>query len=192
MSFARFHQLLLILSTLAFSWLAMQIVHELGHVCAAHLTGATVDRVILHPLAFSRTDVSHDHHPLIVTGSGPLFGIALPLAAFALARLLRLPGWYILRFFAGFCLIANGVYLSLGAFDRVGDAGDLLRYGIPIWALWLFGLLTIPPGFYLWHRLGPHFGLGPSPARISPRIAWLLLALMVGVVLTECLLTPFP
>ena len=183
----RFHQTLLITSTLALSWLGMQIVHEAGHISAAHLTGGRVERVILHPLAFSRTDVPLNPHPLIVTWSGPIFGIALPLAAFAIARAVRLPGWYILRFFAGFCLIANGLYIGIGSFDRAGDAGDLLRHGAPIWQLWLFGLLSAPPGLFLWHRLGPHFGLSPTPAKVSPRVCWLTAGALIAILAAELL-----
>lgn len=191
----RLAQIVLIISTLALSWLLMQAVHELGHVCGAWLTGGQVERVVLHPLAFSRTDVAPNPHPLIVTWSGPIIGVALPLAAFTLARGLRLPGWYIVRFIAGFCLIANGAYLGVGAFDRAGDAGDLLRHGAPIWTLWLFGLLTVPPGFYLWHRLGPHFALASrsaaGPASVHTLTAWLTLAALVVIVLVELLLGGF-
>lgn len=188
MASAKLHLAVLLFSTLALSWLLMQAVHELGHVGAAHLTGGHVEQVILHPLAFSRTDVSPNPHPLLVTWSGPLLGSALPLIAFAIARAVRLPGWPSLRFFAGFCLIANGAYLGIGSFDRAGDAGDLLRYGAPLWQLWLFGLLTAPTGLFLWHRLGPHFGLGPTPSRVSPLMAWLTFALLTATILAELLL----
>jgi hypothetical protein len=35
----RVHQIVLIVSTLVFSWLGMMAVHEAGHVLAAWLTG---------------------------------------------------------------------------------------------------------------------------------------------------------
>jgi hypothetical protein len=59
----RSYQFLLCTSTVAFSWLAMQAVHELGHIFHAWLSGGTVTAVILHPLEISRTDVSPDPHP---------------------------------------------------------------------------------------------------------------------------------
>ena len=46
----RFFQILLISSTLAFSWLGMMAVHELGHVTHLALSGGTVEKVVLHPL----------------------------------------------------------------------------------------------------------------------------------------------
>ena len=59
----------------------------------------------------------------------------------------------LVQFFAGSCLVANGAYIGAGSFRRIGDAGDLLRQGSPIWSLWLFGIITIPLGLYLWNGL---------------------------------------
>jgi hypothetical protein len=178
----RLHQAVLIGSTLGLCWLAMMGVHELGHVIGALLTGGEVARVVLHPLTISRTDLAHNPHPLVVTWAGPVLGVLLPVVAWLPAQHFRVSGWYLLRFFAGFCLIANGAYLGVGSFDRVGDAGDLLRHGAPVWQLWAFGLLTVPPGFFLWHRLGPHFGLGDAHGKVSVRAAYLCLgALLVFV-----------
>ena len=54
----RLHQLVLIGSTLLGSWLGMQAVHESGHVIGAWMTGGRVERVVLHPLTISRTDLA--------------------------------------------------------------------------------------------------------------------------------------
>ena len=51
---------------------------EAGHVVVAWLCGETVSRVVLHPLAISRTDVTHDRHPILVTLGGPLLGSLIP------------------------------------------------------------------------------------------------------------------
>lgn len=163
----RVHQIIFIASTLTMSWLAMMGVHETGHVLGAWLTGGCVAGVVLHPLTISRTDLSINPHPLYVVWAGPLFGVSAPVLAWIVAQVARIPSWYLLRFFAGFCLIANGAYLGVGSFDSVGDAGDLLRHGAPIWQLWLFGALCVPAGFSLWHRLGRHFGLGEMQGRVS-------------------------
>jgi hypothetical protein len=137
----RLNQAVLILSALALSWFAMMAVHESGHVLGAWLTGGSVATVVLHPLTISRTDLATNPQPLPVVWAGPIFGVAAPLIAWGTAHLVRVPFWYLLRFFAGFCLIANGSYLGVGSFDHVGDAGDLLRHGGAIWQLWLFGRL---------------------------------------------------
>src|SRR4051812_8876543 len=78
-SMKRFHQFLLIGSFVPLCWLAMMATHELGHVLAAWLTGGTATKVVLHPLAISRTDVWPNPEPLVVVWSGPLVGVLLPL-----------------------------------------------------------------------------------------------------------------
>jgi hypothetical protein len=179
----RVHQAILIGSILPLSWFAMMAVHETGHVLGAWLSGGTIARVVLHPLTISRTDLSANPHPLFVVWTGPLFGIAAPLIVWLVMQARRMPGWYLLRFFAGFCLIANGAYLGIGSFDRVGDAGDLLRHRAAEWQLWLFGLICVPAGFFLWHRLGPHFGLGESQGQVSIPAAYGCLGVLIVMVM---------
>jgi hypothetical protein len=127
------------------SWLGMQIVHECGHAVGAWLTDGRVVRVVLHPLAISRTDVNPNPVPAVVVWLGPIAGCCLPIltaclltqlhrcnAMHATAKLWQRAnsmGW----FFAGFCLIANGAYLVFGTLDRVGDCGEMLRTGTPAW-----------------------------------------------------------
>jgi hypothetical protein len=159
-------RLLLIALTLTCSWLAMQWVHEAGHVLGALATGGEVQRVVLHPLSISRTDLGANPRPLIVTWAGPLFGVLAPLTAWAISSTLRLPSAYLFRFFAGFCCVANGLYIGLGSFGHVGDCGDLLKHGAAAWQLWLFGVVSTTAGFVVWNRLGPRFGLGPAGERI--------------------------
>jgi hypothetical protein len=181
----RFHQCLLIFSFVGFSWLAMMAVHELGHVVGAALTGATVDRVVLHPLAISRTDVSNNQHPLVVVWAGPAVGVLLPLAALGLSTLAKLPGKYLVRFFAGFCLVANGAYIGCGTIEGIGDAGEMLRHGSRLWELWIFGATTVLLGFVLWNRLGSHFGLGPANGNVNRPAAYLSATLLALTVLAE-------
>jgi hypothetical protein len=180
---------MLIASTVIGSWLLMQAVHESGHALAGWLTGGRVTRVVLHPLTISRTDLDFNPHPLIVVWAGPIVGVLLPVAAWALAAWLRMPGAFVMRFFAGFCLIANGAYIAVGSFDGIGDSGEMLRLDSPIWLLWLFGAVTIPPGLWLWHRQGAHFGLGTAAGRVSRPIAYVMLAGCVGLVILEVVLT---
>jgi hypothetical protein len=181
----RFLQILLIVTFIAFSWLAMQAVHEGGHVLLACATGGEVIKVALHPLIFSRTDLGRNPHPLAVVWGGPLVGAALPLVLVALAAVGRLPGVYLFRFFAGFCLVVNGVYIGAGWLIADGaDPWVMRENGSPNWLLALFGLLAIPLGLCLWHRQGPHFGLGEAKGTVSPRAALtsaaLFLALTAG------------
>jgi hypothetical protein len=176
----RFFQALLIGSLLAFSWLGMMAVHELGHVLHARLSGGTVVQVILHPAAISRTDVSPNPSPLFVAWGGAIWGCLLPLSAWAVTRSLTPRLTYLFAFFAGFCLIANGAYLGGGAFTHAGDAGDLLRHGAPLWQLLLFAVFTVPAGLYLWNGLGRAFGLGPSPQPVDRPVAiWVTIAALL-------------
>ena len=185
----RLHQSILIVSVLLGSWLGMQAVHESGHVLGAYLTGGRVAKVVLHPLTISRTELSDNPRPLLVVWAGPVLGVLLPLTLWGIATCLRLPGAFVLRFFAGFCLIANGAYIAGGSFDRIGDCGEMLRHGSAPWHLWLFGAATVPAGFWLWHRQGAHFGLGNAGAQVSAGVAYsslvvcmvlLAVAFMVG------------
>jgi hypothetical protein len=181
--------MLLIASTLLGSWLGMQAVHESGHVIAAWLTGGRVTDVVLHPLTISRTDLAENPRPLAVAWAGPLAGVAAPLLIWLAAAGWRIPGGFVLRFFAGFCLIANGAYVAAGALAGIGDAAEMLRHGSPSWCLWLFGVLAVPAGLRLWHRQGRHFGWGADPDGVSPAVAFgvgiacalfLILGLLVG------------
>lgn len=186
----RFHQCLFIVSFLTLNWLGMMAVHELGHAFGALITGGTVRRVVLHPLAISRTDVSPNPYPAIVVWLGPIIGCLLPVSA-TMAMPRRALFWRsALRFFTGFCLVANGAYIAIGSFDRVGDCGEMLNTGTPHWVLLLFGLIAIPTGLLMWHKPG---SLGPfirDASIVTARMAYLtftvlLLALAATVTLSS-------
>lgn len=185
----RFHQVLLIATFLPLCWLAMQAVHEFGHVLGAWLSGGQVSQVVLHPLAISRTDVSPNPHPLLVVWAGPLVGVLLPLLMYVASKLARWPTTPFARFFAGFCLIANGAYIGLGSFGRIGDAGEMLTKGSPAWWLWLFGIVTMPLGLWLWNDLGKHFGLAEAHGVVDRRAAYASASLLIAMIVVECALS---
>jgi hypothetical protein len=180
----RQHQIVLIGSTLAFSWLAMQAVHELGHVVGLMLSGGEVAQVILHPAKISQTRLADNPHPQFVAWMGPVVGTLLPAVLMLVARIADWRGCYVLQFFAGFCLVANGAYLAFGSIGGIGDAGDLVRHGAAPTLLWMFGLVTIPTGLWLWNGLGSHFGLRNS-GRVDPLVTYLMLTLAVVLVVLE-------
>lgn len=185
----RIDQILLIGSFLGFSWLAMQAIHELGHVLGAVMTGGTVTKVVLHPCTISRTDVHPNPHALVEVWAGCLIGVLLPCGAYLLARVLRSPGLFLFRFFAGFCLIANGVYIGAAWLaDGGADAGDLLRLGATHWQLVLFGLVTVPLGFFLWNGLGTKFGLGTAHGSVSRTAAVISASLFLILATVEILI----
>lgn len=140
---------------------------------------------VWHPLTISRTEVQGSAQPLTVIWAGPVVGCGLPLLAWWIAAAAKWFAAFLLRFFAGFCLLANGVYLAAGSFDGVGDCGDLLRHGAPIWTLWLFGLITIPPGLYLWHEQGRDFGFGAKGKVVSRGVCHGIVALAAMTIVGE-------
>jgi hypothetical protein len=141
-------------------WLGMMVVHESGHVLHACLSGGRVQRVILPLLGFSRTDVFPDPDPVFVTWGGPLWGCIWPLVICGSLIVAKRRPPLTLQFFTGFCLIANGAYLGLGWCLHAGDARDLIMLGTSKYALIAFGIVTVPIGLFIWHRLG------------SPRAMW--------------------
>ena len=186
----RMNQVILIASFIPFCWLAFMAVHELGHVIAGLITGGSISKVVVHPLAISRTDVSPNPQPLVTVWAGPVFGGFLPTAIWVSLRKLKLPGDYLARFFAGFSMIANGAYIGIGSFEKIGDAGDMINHGSPIWLLWLFGVITVPIGFLIWHRLGPKFGLGESGGKVDEWAAYASLGLFTVLFVVTFLLSP--
>lgn len=167
----------------------MMAVHELGHVVGALATGGSIDRVVLHLLRISRTDVNPNPHPGVVVWLGPLAGSVLPMAAFFLPPKRAVVPRALLRFFAGFCLIANGAYIAVGTLFRVGDCNEMLRTGTPPWIMLAFGAVTIPLGLYLWHGLGSFARFLKDPSLANPRVAYFLLGVLIVVLFV---LTRFP
>ena len=181
----RAHQIVLIVSTFTISWLGMMVVHEAGHVLGAWTSGGVVSRVNLPLFGFSSTELYDNTHPLWEVWAGPVFGAVAPLLAWVVTYYFKASFSYLLRFFAGFCLLANGAYLGAGSFDRIADAGNLLELGTPVWQLWLFGAVCMPAGFVMWHRLGPGFGLSGTAGKVNIRHAYILLGLLIVLVFIE-------
>ncbi len=186
----RFHQVVFIVSLLALSWFAMMAVHEFGHVIGALTSGGVVERVVLYPLTISRTDVSPNPNPSIVVWLGPILGCVIPVcvwgavpSSFKIAR-------HLARFFAGFCLLANGAYIAIGSMDQVGDCAVMLQHGSPLWTLVLFGAVTIPLGFVLWHRLGSLRPFLADPSLVDPKVAYVLLSALVVMLALEFTISP--
>jgi len=163
----------------------MQVVHESGHVMGAWATGGHVQKIVLRPLVFSRTDLTRNPHPLFVVWAGPIVGCLLPLTAFAIANAAKFPGLSLFRFFAGFCLMANGVYIAAGSLLSGADPGDMMRDGSPQWLLILFGLITVPAGLFMWHGQGIYFGLAGSHGKVNLAATITSLVLLISLIVLE-------
>jgi hypothetical protein len=182
----RIPQIILIGTFIPLCWLAMQVVHELGHVLLGWATKGEVTKVALHPLIVSRTDLAENPHPLAVVWGGPTFGFAASLGGVRTGFTQPNPRVYLFRFFAGFCLVANGVYIGTGwLFANGADPGVMIEHGSPKWLLVVFGLLTFPTGLYLWHRQGHHFGLAEANGKVSNWASAISAALLVVLVVFE-------
>src|ERR1044071_1688529 len=164
----------------------MMVVHEFGHVLFAWMSGGHVARVVLSPLEFSRTDMQRNPHPLFVAWGGALVGSILPLLLSLIWRRLRWPGWYVFQFFAGYCLVANGIHLGVVSFiANSADPSEMMSNGSPQWVLTVFGITAFPLGLFLWNRLGTHFGMGESRGKVSGRIAFAVFTALFTLVVVE-------
>lgn len=181
----RFFQVLLVGSLIGFSWMAMMIVHEIGHAFHALVSGGRVVQVVLSPWEFTRTDVSPNPYPLFVAWGGAVWGVLLPIAVWVITKAVVRPHAYLAAFFAGFCCIANGAYIGAGSIVQAGDAADMLRHGATPWVLVAYGILSFAAGLYLWNGLGPHFGLGASGGPVDKRTANVMAIALVVVFVGE-------
>jgi hypothetical protein len=185
----RFFQALLIVPCLALSWLGMMAVHELGHVAHLWLSGGTVDYVLLHPLAISYTHPGRNPHPLFVASGGAIWGCGVPLGILGLVRRAVPSKAYLARFFAGFCLMADGAYLAADGFLQGGDARELIQHGTPPWLLVLLGVPCAAAGLRLWNGQGPSFGLGADLSQVNRRDAVAVALALLIVVAVELALS---
>ena len=187
---ARLRQWLFVAALLTWCWYGMQAVHELGHVTAAWLAGTEVRQVVLHPLTISRTDLGNrNEYPLLVVWAGPICGALLPVAVMILIGTIGGPS-ATAQFFAGFCLIANGVYIGCGAFADVGDCRVMSQHGTPLLAMVLFGLPTVPVGLLLWDQLGSPREFFEHPEKASPKATLALSVTLVIYLVTTAILSP--
>lgn len=145
-----------LIAALASFWWPMMAVHEAGHCLAAWMTGGVVVAVELSPLAFSRTDVSPAPWPATVVWAGPILGVILPALSLLI---LRGTGRGFAGLFCAFCLLANGAYLALGPWDRVGDTAVMLATGSPIGVIVFVGVVMIAAGLtagiWSWRMIEP-------------------------------------
>ena len=165
------------------------ITHEAGHVVGAWVTDGQITRVVLHPLAISRTDVNPNPRPAIVVWAGPGLGCLFPVLTWLVVQWFWPRAAYLVRCFAGFCLVTNGAYVGVGSLASVGDARVMLKTGSAPWAMWLFGMTACATGLWVWHGLGKQFGFSANGIRPPASHAWWCSGLLGTVVLLELLLS---
>ena len=180
---SRWPRWVLALAIVPTCWLVMMAVHELGHVVAALMVGVKVERVVLHPLSFSRTDVAANDSPRFIIWMGPMVGCLVPLLLWLAAAMLRCSFAFLLRFFAGFCLLANGAYIGLGWIESIGDAGDLVRSGESKILMTVGGIAALVAGLVMWNGLLGEFGFGKKSKAVSQHLPIGVLVLLIIFVL---------
>ena len=182
---------ILIATWLPFCWLAMQLLHELGHLLAAWRLGIEVVQFHFGLLTISHTmlnDVGQSQTTLLaVTWAGPMAGMILPLVIWGAVALFRCQEAFLARFLAGFCLVANGCYLLCGPSDGYADTGVLLANGAMRWQLAVIGIIGITLGFLLWNQQGNNFGIGQIPRPVR----WQSIAVSVTCLVTMTLVALF-
>ena len=179
-------------------WLAMMLVHELGHVLAACATGGRVLYVNVHPGQLSSTLVQPNPAPSLVLWSGFLCGWLAPQGiAWSLSRPSRVGdlAWC----WAGFCWFVGGIYLAAGGLERLTDTGQLVRAGWPLGLLVAIGVVAAAVGYAIsraaWGRLVRRLDNHP-PSWPAVATAWALLVIWcvaqwgLAVGLIQILVTP--
>ena len=155
---------LLVVSWPLFCWYAMQLLHECGHVAAALWFDVEIVQFHFGLLTISHTMLGESGQLpstiLAATWAGPIAGMLLPLVFWGIAAAVRFRETFLLRFLAGFCLVANGCYLLFGPSDGYADTGVLLSHGATRLQLAVVGLIGVVSGFLLWNGQGKHFGIG--------------------------------
>lgn len=155
MSRGKIYKIIVWFVIIILSWYGMMAVHEAGHCLGALIAGAKIEAVKIPIADFSRTDFSGGRNTLLVIAAGPLLGAILPMTLLLILRAVKDRIKNAIMFFVGFCLLANGTYIGLGAFLRAGDCRQLIQQGVPIWQLIVFGLVSSGAGLFIWHCMGP-------------------------------------
>lgn len=184
----------LVVSWVLFCWLAMQLIHETGHLLAAHWFDVEVVRFHFGLLTISHTMLDDSGQTattlLAVTWAGPVVGMLLPLVFWGTAAVLRCRETFLLRFLAGSCLVANGCYLLFGPSDGFADTGILLAHGAARWQLITVGLIGVVGGFFTWNNQGHDFGIGKNPKPVTKRSLCFSLVALGGMILF-CIIVGF-
>ncbi len=133
---------------LVVAWLVMTFTHEVGHLLGGWIGGATLTDYDIVPWRLPYSVHHPDPHPQLTLWSGPVLGVIVPGLIAVLFRHRRL------ILIADFCLLANGVYLSLAwvAGDRLLDTPRLLSAGASPLVIALFCVLATVVGYVRFRR----------------------------------------
>lgn len=140
---------LLLAFEVAWLWVLMLFLHEVGHCATALLTGGQITTTDLRPGIPGHTLVNPDPQPDLVVWGGFLSGCGVPALVWAVCVGLRLALRVEAQLLTGFCLLANGAYLAAGGSESLTDTGVLLQLGWSWPLLIVIGLGLAVPGYAL-------------------------------------------
>ena len=111
---------------IAWAWLTMTLVHELGHVVVGCACGAKLGSIEIRPWCLPYSFFSPNPMPLLTLWGGPIIGCTLPLLVAWLSK--RPAVWFV----AWFCIVANGLYLLTGCYsnDSELDSVKMVKAGM--------------------------------------------------------------
>ena len=159
----RVRSILLIFGSFCIGYNLAIACHELGHALAMVLDGVGVRQFHLNPFSWSWTFPRSLKHELFTASGGISFGLLLALIPLVLTIRIRSPYFRIPAYMtAGFALSVNGIYLVAGVFFRMGDGGELIRYGIAPMPIVLLGGLYLIGSLVILAVVQPELGIGTS------------------------------
>lgn len=146
-----------LIALIVVSWFTMTTLHECGHIVGGWIGGATLTSFDLAPWRLPYSLHYPDPIPRLTLWAGPGLGVLIPLSIAFVAR--HRWTWFV----ADFCLIANGIYISVGwvSGNRYLDTPRMLAAGVHPLELLIFCGLTIGYG-YRWFRSDCIAILSPS------------------------------
>ena len=136
----RFWNILLSLSKHSFTrfaiytlwaWFVMTLTHEIGHVLGALVSGGSPVVIEIRPWRIPWSLYDPNPHPQITLWAGFVVGTLTPIFVWRVStRFQEQPSQFV-AFVAWFCVVANGIYLLLGALgsDRELDSQQLMQAG---------------------------------------------------------------
>ena len=135
------------------SWVIMTFTHEIGHILVGQCGGGKLIAYELLPWRIPYSLFSPDPNPLITLWGGLISGVLLP---WILAIVVR-QNW--LQIISGFCILANGLYISTGWFIDAPhlDTQRLLKFGANPIPIILYCLVCLLIGYRMFRNSSIRF-----------------------------------
>ncbi len=152
-----FQRCLIVLGAFVFAYNAGNLIHEFGHGINVLATGGSIGRISISPLSWSYISYAGGGEARATTWGGFLWETILPLLIFLGLWCIKSRASFWALLLAMVALATTAIYMLVGAFLDIGDAGFLVRVGLPTWPFVAIGagllllclLLALPLGTLL-------------------------------------------